>query len=92
MEKTIIIMITSYKIRVSFRILAKGDQNEMQWNNWRVGQKWYDPPGSKAYDKLWDPRIIICPLIRGMYLKWGILCSEGLHVLLCGAQSACIAC
>jgi len=44
--------------RVSFRILAKGGQNEMY--GILGGAKWYDPPGSNAYDKLGDPGIIIC--------------------------------
>ena len=30
-----------------------------------LGGKWYDPPGSKAYDKLGDPEIY--SLIRGAY-------------------------
>jgi len=47
------------RLRVCFRILAKGGQNEMQRNT-GGGAKWYDPPGSKAYDKLGDPGIIKC--------------------------------
>jgi len=64
----------------------------VQSNGILGGAKWYDPSGSKAYGKLGNPGIIICYLIRGMHLKWGLLCNEGLYVLLCGAQSACVAC
>jgi len=64
---------------------------KMRCNGILGGAKWDDPPISKAYGKLGYPGIIICSLFRGTYLKWG---SEELYmyVLLCEAQSACVAC
>jgi len=45
---------------------------EMRCNRILGGAKWHDPPGSKAYGKPVDPRLIICFLIRGIYLKWDL--------------------
>ena len=56
-----------------------------------LGGKWYDPPGSKhMFDKLGDPRIYIFP-DQGHIISV-VFCIVGLYVLLCKAQSACIAC